>query len=145
MKNFIYIVFCHLTILAFGQESVTNNKLIRGFVFDNSYFSSIPLPVAEADIEVIGTERKTKTDNDGKFEIEVKEGEELTVTLIFSKTQKILITDKTCYEINLNTTLIDYPMFFESKRARRVNARYYRKTVKKLKEKMETGFYNCLD
>jgi hypothetical protein len=103
------------------------------------------LPVAEADIEVIGTERKTKTDNDGKFEIEVKEGEELAVILMFSKTQKILITDKNCYEINLNTTLIDYPMFFESKRARRVNTRYYRKIVKKLIKKMETGFYDCLD
>lgn len=67
MKKFICLLFCHLTILSFGQEAGTKSKLIRGFVFDNSYFASIPLPVNEAPIEIIGKDRKTTTDSDGKF------------------------------------------------------------------------------
>lgn len=145
MKKTICIFFCHLTILSFGQEAVTKSKLIRGFVFDNSYFSSIPLPVREASIQIIGTERKTITDDDGKFEIEVREGEELIVNVLFIKPKKILITDKNCYEINLGTVILDDLIYFQSKKAARKNSRYYRKLVKKLKEKIESGFYDCLD
>lgn len=145
MKKIISLLFCHLAILSFGQEVLTKSKLIRGFVFDNSYFSSIPLPVIDADIEVVGTERKTKTDNDGKFEIEVREDEELIVKLLFIKPKKILITDKNCYEINLGTVILDDLIYFQSKKAARKNSRYYRKLVKKLKEKIESGFYDCLD
>jgi hypothetical protein len=145
MKKNICILFCHLTLLSFGQEAVTKSKLIRGFVFDNSYFSNIPLPVTEAPIEIIGTERKTTTDDDGKFEIEAREGEILIINGPFIKTQKILITDKNCYEINLGTVLIDYPISFQSKKDARKNRRYYRKHVKKLKEKIEKGFYDCSD
>ncbi|RUT69448.1 hypothetical protein D0817_16570 [Flavobacterium cupreum] len=145
MKKITWLFFLHLAIVSFGQEAVTKNKLIRGFVFDNSYFASIPLPVNEAPIEIMGTERKTKTDHDGKFEIEAKEGDELIIRGPFIKTKKILITDKNCYEINLGTVLLDYPISFQNKRAARKNSRSYRKIVKKLKQKIESGFYNCLD
>lgn len=68
MKKIISLFFCHLAILSFGQEAVTKSKLIRGFIFDNSYYASIPLPAVEIPIEIIGMERKTKTDNDGKLD-----------------------------------------------------------------------------
>lgn len=145
MKKIIYLFFCHLAILSFGQNTEAKNKLIRGFVFDNSEYASIPLPVVEVPIEIIGTERKTKTDDDGKFEIEAKEGDVLIIQGDFLKTQKILITDKNCYEINLGTVTGTYLIYFQSKKAARQNSRYYRKLVKKILKKMESGFYDCLD
>ena len=145
MKKIIALFFCHLAILSFGQEAAPKSKLIRGFVFDNSYYASIPLPAVEVPIEIIGMGRKTKTDNDGKFEIEAKEGDVLTIQGDFIKTRKVLITDKNCYEINLSTVIDTYPISFQSKRAARQNSRYYRKLVKKLKEKIESGFYECFD
>jgi hypothetical protein len=145
MKNIVCILFCHLALLSFGQQSAPKSKLIRGFVFDNSYYASIPLPAVEIPIEIIGMERKTKTDNDGKFEIEAKEGDVLIIHDAFIKTQKILITDKNCYEINLGTVIESYPIYFQSKKVARQNSRYYRKLVKKVMKKIESGFYNCLD
>lgn len=145
MKKIISLFFCHLALLSFGQQSAPKSKLIRGFVFDNSYYASIPLPAVEIPIEIIGMERKTKTDNDGKFEIEAKEGDVLIIHDAFIKTQKILITDKNCYEINLGTVIESYPIYFQSKKVARQNSIYYRKLVKKLMKKIESGFYNCLD
>lgn len=145
MKKIICIFFCHLTILSFGQDAETKNKLIRGFVFDNSEYASIPLPAAEVPIEIIGTERKTKTDDDGKFEIEAKEGDLLIIQGDFIKTQKVLITDKNCYEINLGTVTGTGLIYFQSKKAARQNNRFYRKLVKNLMKKIESGFYDCLD
>ena len=145
MKKNICILFCHLALLSFGQESAPKNKLIRGFVFDNSYYASIPLPAVEVPIEIIGMGRKTKTDNDGKFEIEAKEGDVLIIQGDFIKIRKVLITDKNCYEINLGTVIDTYPISFQSKKAARQSRRFYHKLVKKLLEKIESGFYNCLD
>jgi len=145
MKKIISLLFCHLAILSFGQELVTKSKLIRGFVFDNSEYASIPLPVAEVPIEIIGTERKTKTDDDGKFEIEATEGDVLIIQGDFLKTQKVLITDKNCYEINLGTVTGTYMISFQNKKSARQSNRFYRKLVKKLLEKIESGFYDCRD
>jgi len=144
MKKIIFISLCHLTLLSFGQQKVAENRLIRGFVFDNSYFSSIPLPVDGAPIEIIGTGRKTTAD-DCKFEIQAKEGDTLIISGQFIKTKKVLITDKNCYEINLDTVILDDLMSFPSKKAARQNSRYYRKLVKKVREKIDSGFYNCFD
>ena len=145
MKKNICILFCHLALLSFGQESALKSKLIRGFVFDNSEYASIPLPVVEVPIEIIGTERKTKTDDDGKFEIEATEGDVLIIQGDFIKTQKVLITDKNCYEINLGTVTGTGLIYFQSKKAARQSSRFYRKLVKKLLEKIESGFYDCRD
>ncbi len=145
MKKIICIFFCHLTILSFGQNAEAKNKLIRGFIFDNSEYASIPLPAAEVPIEIIGTERKTKTDDDGKFEIEAKEGDVLIIQGDFIKTQKVLITDKNCYEINLGTVTGTGLIYFQSKKVARQNRRFYRKLVKKLMKKIESGYYDCLD
>jgi len=123
------------------NEIEIKNKKIRGFVFDNSYLTNIPLPFTDATIEVKGTGRKTMSDIDGKFEIEAKVGDELIVNGIFTKTKIISITDKNCYEINLDTTLIDYPIIPLSRRA----ARKFRKYERKLKDKIESGFYDCSD
>jgi hypothetical protein len=145
MKKIICIFFCYWTILSFGQDAEAKNKLIRGFVFDNSEYASIPLPVVEVPIEIIGTERKTKTDDDGKFEIEAKEGDVLIIQGDFIKTQKVLITDKNCYEINLGTVTGTGLIYFQSKKAARQNSRFHRKLVKNLMKKIESGFYDCLD
>ena len=145
MKKNICILFCHLALLSFGQESAPKSKLIRGFVFDNSYYASIPLPAVEVPIEIIGTERKTKTDDDGKFEIEATEGDVLIIQGDFIKTQKVLITDKNCYEINLGTVTGTGLIYFQSKKAARQSSRFYRKLVKKLLEKIESGFDDCRD
>ncbi len=134
-----------MSILSFGQQPVAKNRLIHGFIFDNSYFSSIPLPVSEVPIEIIGTKIKIVTDNDGKFEVEAKEGDTLMISGPFIKTKKILITNKNCYKINLDTVILDNLIHFQSKKAARQNSRYYRKLVKKVKEKNEHGFYDCLD
>ncbi|WP_123912137.1 hypothetical protein [Flavobacterium sp. AJR] len=145
MKKVICLLLCHLTLLSFGQEAAPKNKLIRGFVFDNSEYASIPLPAVEVPIEIIGTDRKTKTDDDGKFEIEAKEADVLIIQGDFIKTRKILITDKNCYEINLGTVTGTYSISFQSKKAARQSNRFYRKLVKKLLEKIKSGFYDCVD
>ncbi|WPO76852.1 hypothetical protein [Flavobacterium sp. KACC 22761] len=145
MKKVIYLLFCHLTLLTFGQESAPKSKLIRGFVFDNSEYASIPLPAVKVPIEIVGTGRKTKTDDDGKFEIEAKEGDMLIIQGDFIKTQKILITDKNCYEFNLGTVTGTGLIYFQSKKAARQTTRFYSKLVKKLLKKMESGFYDCAD
>lgn len=138
----IHLFFFHLAILSFAQDTGTKTKLIIGFVFDNSEYASIPLPAAEVPIEIIGTERKTKTDNDGKFEIKAKEGDVLIIQGDFIK---ILITDKNCYEINLGTVTGTGLIYFQSKKVARQNRRFYRKLVKKLMKKIESGFYDCLN
>ncbi|WP_163411526.1 peptidase associated/transthyretin-like domain-containing protein [Flavobacterium ajazii] len=145
MKKIIHLFFFHLAILSFAQDTGTKTKLIRGFVFDNSEYASIPLPAAEVPIEIIGTERKTKTDNDGKFEIKAKEGDVLIIQGDFIKTKKVLITDKNCYEINLGTVTGTGLIYFQSKKAARQNSRFYRKLVKKLIKKIDSGFYDCID
>lgn len=126
------------------DEIEIKSRKIRGFVFDNSYFTNIPLPYTNATIEVKGTERKAISDIDGKFEIEAKVGDELIVSGIFTKKQIISVTDKNCYKINLNTTLLDYPIIMD-RRTARITKRHFRKVERKIKDKMENGFYDCLD
>ncbi|WDF61865.1 hypothetical protein PQ462_10850 [Flavobacterium sp. KACC 22758] len=46
------------------------------------------LPAVEVPIGIIGTGRKTKTDDDGKFEIEAKEGDMLIILGDFIKTKR---------------------------------------------------------
>lgn len=85
MKKNICILFLLIPILSFGQESVINSKLIRGFILDNAEYTRTFVPVNEATIEVKRTERKTFSDQDGKFEIQADKGEILVIKVLFKK------------------------------------------------------------
>lgn len=101
MKQILYISFFLFAVLSFGQDIKT--KTIEVFVFGDVSYIKTQIPVFEADILIYidGTVRETKTDKDGKFQIEVKEGDVLTFSVLGYDEQKILITDKNCYKIFL--------------------------------------------
>ncbi|MEG1666659.1 carboxypeptidase-like regulatory domain-containing protein [Chryseobacterium sp.] len=142
MKELIYILFSLSSFLSFGQESKNNKKAIRGFVFDKPYFISTPLPLVEADITIKGTERKTTTDADGRFEIEAAEGEKLLISGLGITTTEILIESNNCYKVILNSNIFDV---FVPKKIARKNKRQERKIKRKVKRKIKKGFYDCLD
>lgn len=142
MKEMMYILFLLSSFLSFGQESKNNKKVIRGFIFDNPYFISTPLPLAEADITIKGTERKTTTDADGRFEIEAAEGEKLLISGLGITTTEILIESNNCYKVILNSNIFDV---FVPKKIARKNKRQERKIERKVKRKIKKGFYDCLD
>ena len=77
MKQIIHIFFFLFAVLSFGQDIKT--KTIKVFVFGNVSYIKTQIPVFEADIliHIDGIERRTNTDKDGKFQIEVKNGDEL--------------------------------------------------------------------
>lgn len=88
--------------------------------------------------------RRTKTDNDGRFEIEVIEGDELIIDGLGIETKTIIITDKNCYKIYLNNNIVDYPFMYPGKELRKYK-RQLRKIEKEVKRKEDNGFYNCYD
>jgi len=142
MKQIIYISFFLFSILSFGQNIKT--KTIKVFVFGDVSYIKTQIPVFEADflIHIDGTERKTKTDKDGKFQIEVKEGDELIISVLGYDEQKILITDKNCYKIFLWSKDFDV---WESRKTFKKNRRYYRKLEKEILKKEKKGIYDCFD
>lgn len=142
MKKISYILFLLSSLLSFGQESKKDKKVIRGFVFDNSYFISTPLPLVEADITITGTERKTTTDADGRFEIEATEGEKLLISGLGIKTTEILVESNNCYKVILHSNIFDV---FIPKKIARKNKHQERKMERKVKRKIKEGFYDCLD
>ncbi|MGE6397872.1 carboxypeptidase-like regulatory domain-containing protein [Chryseobacterium scophthalmum] len=142
MKELIYILFLLSSFLSFAQESKKDKKAIRGFVFDDPYFINTPLPLVEADITIIGTERKTTTDADGRFEIEAAEGEKLLISGLGIKTTEILIESNNCYKVILQSNIFDV---FIPKKIARKNKRQERKIERKVKRKIKKGFYDCLD
>lgn len=128
------------------KEIILNSsyKVIKGFVFENAPFINTQIPVIEADILINGSERRTKTDNDGRFEIEVIEGDELIIDGLGIETKTIIITDKNCYKIYLNNNIVDYPFMYPGKELRKYK-RQLRKIEKEVKRKEDNGFYNCYD
>ena len=140
MKKIIYTFFLFLSILSFGQESLTNNKLIRGFILDNAEYTRSKIPIKEATIEIKGTERKAFSDQDGKFEIQANKGEILVIKVLFKKEIEILVTDKECYKIDLNSVLFEPLM---GGRWGRKYKRQQRKIEKSMERKMKEGFYDC--
>lgn len=142
MKRILYISFLLYTLLSFGQQSEKDKKVIRGFIFDNPHFISTPLPVVEADITITGTERKTKTDTDGGFEIEAAKGEKLLVSGLGIKTTEILVESNNCYKVNLNSNIFD--VFIPKKMARKIK-RQERKIEREVNRKIKEGFYDCSD
>lgn len=140
MKQILYILFFLSSILSFGQKSLTNNKLIRGFILDNAEYTRTKVPINKATIEIKGTERKTFSDQDGKFVIEANEGDELIVSGLGIKTMKIVVTNKECYTIDLNSNLSE-PLI-GGKWGRKYR-RQQRKIERKMERKMKEGFYDC--
>ena len=143
MKQILYISFFLFAVLSFGQDIKT--KTIEVFVFGDVSYIKTQIPVFEADILIYidGTVRETKTDKDGKFQIEVKEGDELTFSVLGYDEQKILITDKNCYKIFLLSK--DFDVWGESRKVFKKNRRYYRKLEKEILNKQKKGIYDCFD
>lgn len=142
MKRIIYILFLLSSFLSFGQDLKNDKKVIRGFVFYNSYFVSTPLPLVETDITIIGTERKTTTDVDGRFEIEVAEGETLFFSALGVETTEIIVESNNCYKVILHSNVFDV---FIPKKIARKNKRVEQRIEQKVKRKIKNGFYDCLD
>ena len=142
MKQIIYISFFLFAVFSFGQDIKT--KTIKVFVFGDVSYIKTQIPVFEADILIYidGTIRETKTDKDGKFQIEVKEGDELIFSVLGYDEQKILITDKNCYKIFLWSKDFDV---WESRKTFKKNRRYYRKLEKEILMKEKKGIYDCFD
>lgn len=128
------------------KEIILNSsyKLIKGFVFENAPFINSQIPVIEADILIKGSEKRTKTDKDGRFEIEVIEGDELVIDGLAIQPKTIIVTDKNCYKIYLNNNIVDYPFMYPGKELRKYK-RLLRKIEKEVKRKEDNGFYNCYD
>ena len=143
MKQILYISFFLFAVLSFGQDIKT--KTIEVFVFGDVSYIKTQIPVFEADILIYidGTVRETKTDKDGKFQIEVKEGDVLTFSVLGYDEQKILITDKNCYKIFLWSK--DFDVWGESRKVFKKNRRYYRKLEKEILKKEKKGIYDCFD
>lgn len=83
-------------VTSFTKDSILNPNLlhkITGIVIDELG------PVLEANVSVKGTIRETKTDFEGKFEIEVTDGEILIVTFLGSKKEIQIEKNKNNYEI----------------------------------------------
>lgn len=116
-------------------------KVIKGFVFENIYLANTSVPAFYAEIKVKGTERISHTDIDGKFEIEVKEGEILVIKGSFQDTKEILVTNNNCYEIYLSNNLTDDYIF--TKKERRVRKAEIKKIRKRYQKKLKNGFYDC--
>lgn len=127
-----------------NKNSDNKLKKIRGFVFDNSYFINTQIPAVEIEVKIIGTDRKTKTDNDGKFEIEAKIGEEMFIKGLGTKTKEILIDDSNCYKINLDTNILDDLMAISKKDARKLKRKLL-KIQQNVKRKIAEGFYDCTE
>ena len=142
MKQILHITFFLFAVLSFGQDIKT--KTIEVFVFGDVSYIKTQIPVFEANILIYidGTVRETKTDKDGKFQIEVKEGDELTFSVLGYDEQKILITDKNCYKIFLWSKDFDV---WESRKTFKKNRRYYRKLEKEILKKEKKGIYDCFD
>ncbi|HLO73172.1 MAG TPA: carboxypeptidase-like regulatory domain-containing protein [Flavobacterium sp.] len=90
-------------VTSLTKDSILNPNLLHkvtGIVTDELG------PVLEANVFVKGTIRETKTDFDGKFEIEVTDGEILIATFLGSKKEIQIEKNKNNYEI-----IFDPPMF----------------------------------
>lgn len=143
----IYKKISNYSVQTISEKEIIHNssyKVIKGFVFENAPFINTQIPVIEANILINGSERRTKTDNDGRFEIEVIEGDELVIDGLAIEPKTIIITDKNCYKIYLNNNIVDYPFLYPGKELRKYK-RQLRKIEKEVKRKENNGFYNCYD
>ena len=141
-KKIITFSFLFISAICFSQLPHNDTKIIRGFLVDNAEYTRTKVPVAEAKIEVKGTERKTFSDQDGKFKIEADKGDKLIVSGLGIKTVEILVTDKECYAVDLNSNLFEPLM--DGKTGRKYR-RQQRKVERRMERKINEGFYDCPD
>lgn len=132
MKKLLYLSFLFLGVFAFGQET----KIIKGFVLAEGF-----IPDDNAKIKVGGTERETKTDIDGKFEIEVKENDVLIIETIGFDIKRIVVTEKNCYKIDLFPNTEPFYYYNDAKKVKKYN----RKMQRKYNRKVKKGVYDCFD
>lgn len=144
MKYIIYLSFLIFSVLSFGQEINIKTKTIKGYVFDNAPLINTPIPVIDAYITIRGTDSKTITDRNGKFEIEVKDGDELIISGLGIKSNTIFVTAKNCYIINLNNAVVDYPFMYPGKALRKYK-KHLRKIEREVLSNERKGIYKCLD
>lgn len=139
-NNIITLSLFFISAFSFGQIPSDNFKTIRGFVLDNAEYTRTKVPVAEAKIEVKGTERKTFSDQDGAFKIEANTGDTFIVSGLGIKTIEILVTGKECYTVDLNSNLFEPLMGGKLGRKYR---RQQRKVERSMERKIKEGFYDC--
>lgn len=95
MKHLFPTLLFLLFSQAYSQETL---RTIRGLVSDG------PGPLKDVNISVKDTDRLTRTDQSGKYEINAHEGETLVYSYVGKKTLEILVEDVTTF---LNITLKD--------------------------------------
>jgi CarboxypepD_reg-like domain len=124
------------------KKTEIKTKKIRGFILDNSQYTKTKVPIVGANIEIKGTERKTLTDEDGKFEIEVNEGEKLVISGFRIKRKiEILVTTKDCYKVDLDTVIFEESWIDSPQEYLEQQREIEQKMLRKIKE----GFYDCKD
>ncbi len=124
------------------KKTEINIRKITGFLLDNSQYIKTKVPLVGTEIEVQGTIRKTLTDEDGKFEIEVVKGEKLIVSGLGIKRKiTILITDRNCYRIDLDTVIFEESLISPPEEYLEEQRELEQKMLNKIKE----GFYDCKD
>jgi hypothetical protein len=103
MKQIIYMSFLLFYVLSSCSSRktsvVTKTKIITGFVFDES--DKQPLPGTNIKVKASKTKKAT-TDFDGKFEIELNEGDILIIEFIGFQNKEVSITTQNNYEIFLD-------------------------------------------
>lgn len=128
MKKNIYILFLFFSFLFSCSTQKLNNdavtKKVKGTVSDDIGI----LPFVQ--IFVINkntTVRKTLTDWDGNFEIEVKKGEILETSCVGFYSEQIIITDSNEYKVKLkwNDGTSDKKRQRDLKRLARKNGGFY--------------------
>ncbi len=139
-KKIFTLSFFFISAISFGQLPNNTTKTIRGFILDNAEYTRTKVPVAEAKIEVKGSERNTFSDQDGKFKIEANKGDTLIISRLGIETLEILVTDEVCYTIDLNRNLFEPLM---GGRWGRKYRRQQRRVEKSMERKIKEGFYDC--
>src|SRR5690625_2482656 len=96
MKRYLgYFLACFL-MLMHGSIWAQNQKEISGTVSDED-----GMPVPQVNVIIEGTDAGTYTDFDGKYELEVEEGDVLRYSAIGFQDQTITVADENVIDIVL--------------------------------------------
>jgi major membrane immunogen (membrane-anchored lipoprotein) len=102
MKQILYLSFFLISVLSSCSlqktSKATNTKIFTGYVFSNDDKQ----PLGGANIKIKGSKTiKARTDWDGKFEIEIKEGDILIIEYLGFESKKIKIYKQNSFKIFL--------------------------------------------
>jgi len=89
MKNLLYILFFHFTLLSFGQEVTVRGKVIDGKTGE---------PIVSAIVNLYKTQIGTYTDFDGKYSLKAKINDTLVFGFPGMKIQRVIVDKE---EINI--------------------------------------------